>query len=170
MSAADNDDIIIAGQLGGPYGVRGWIKVVSHTDTKENLLSMLPWMLKIKGNWQACDVEDAKVHGKGLIAKIKGIDSPEQAKTFVNTPLAIYASQLPELGDDEYYWQDLIGLHVYNEQDQYFGTIKTLIETGANDVMQVMGDRERLIPYIDDVVLGVDLCEGRMQVAWDADF
>lgn len=170
MQSPQSDDIIVAGQLGGSYGVKGWIKIISHTNPKENLLALAPWWLNIQGHWQLYDVEDIKLHGKGIIAKLKGVESPEQAKLLTHVKLGVAAESLPELEEGEYYWRDLIGLQVVNAEGVSFGRIKQLIETGANDVMQVEGDKERLLPYIDDVVLDVDLQKGLMIVLWDADF
>ena len=71
----------------------------------------------------------------------------------------------------EYYWMDLIGLSVETQQGDLLGTIKQIMETGANDVLVVHGDRERLIPYIQDrVIKQIDLDNGLMTVDWDADF
>lgn len=83
---------------------------------------------------------------------------------------------MPDLTEDEYYWYQLVGLKVINQDEQLFGTVDHLLETGANDVMVVkpcvgsLDDRERLLPYTGQCVLKVDLAAGEMRVEWDADF
>ena len=79
-------------------------------------------------------------------------------------------SALPAAEIDEYYWSQLIGLQVKNIQGIEFGEVIDLIDTGANDVLVVMGDRERLIPFTEFAVIEVDLDGGKLKVDWDADF
>jgi len=80
-------------------------------------------------------------------------------------------SALPAAGEDEYYWSDLEGLRVETLEGVDLGTVDHLIETGANDVLIVRGDRERLIPFLrPSVVREIDLVAARIRVAWDPDF
>ena len=161
---------LVVGNVGGPFGVRGWVKVISHTDPRENLFNYTPWLLKIGREWQTVELEDGRPQGKGLVAKLADIDDCDQATTLANVQIAIYEDQLPELAEDEFYWRDLIGLEVVNQDGVSFGKVKKLIETGANDVLEVHGERERLLPYIDQVIQKVDLVARRIDVDWDADF
>jgi 16S rRNA processing protein RimM len=78
---------------------------------------------------------------------------------------------LPEIDKDEYYWADLVGLQVFNSDGSDLGIIDHILETGANDVLVVKGDRERLIPFLQQqTVLEIDCDKGIMTVDWDADF
>lgn len=166
---SDNEKIVV-GKLGGPHGVRGWIKVLSHTDPRENIFAYNPWWLNVQGEWKAFEVENAREQGKGLVVKLADIDYRDQAQTLLHCQIAVNENQLPELDEGEYYWRDLIGLEVFNQDELSFGKVERLLETGANDVLIVKGDRERLVPYIDQVVLKVDLDAKRIDVDWDADF
>ncbi len=158
------------GKFGGPHGVHGWIKVLSYTDPRENIFSYTPWQVNIDKQWQSVELIDGKAQGKGYIVRLAGIDSPEQAQSLTHCKIAVYADQLPALDEGEYYWRKLIGLDVFNRDGTCFGSVRGLIETGANDVLKVVGERERLLPYIDSVVLAVDVANGRIDVDWDADF
>ncbi|MDF2530149.1 MAG: rimM, partial [Gammaproteobacteria bacterium] len=91
------------------------------------------------------------------------------AKRYVNAELAIARDELAEL-QSGYYWTDLEGLKVVNTKGIEFGIVDYLLETGANDVLVVKGESERLIPYIKQVVQKVDLVQGIIVVDWDADF
>jgi 16S rRNA processing protein RimM len=85
--------------------------------------------------------------------------------------IAVEREQLPETGPEEYYWTDLEGLSVVCQDGTELGRIDHLMETGANDVLVVIGERERLIPYIPgQVIKSVDLENGRMVVDWDPEF
>jgi 16S rRNA processing protein RimM len=83
----------------------------------------------------------------------------------------ILQEQLPPLENDEYYWSDLIGMQVKSMQAETLGTVDSMMETGASDVMVVKGDRERLIPFVmKDIVQEIDLVKKQMIVDWQADY
>lgn len=171
------DDWVIVGKLLGPFGVKGWIKLYSHTRPTDNIKRYNPLWIKREGGWQQIHIERVQRHGKGLVAKLEGCDAPEQVPAFSGCELAVKREQLPELEKDEYYWSDLIKLAVYTKEGVCLGQVDYVFETGANDVLAVvptaesLDDRERLLPYLwESVVLKVDLSAGRILVDWDADF
>ena len=84
--------------------------------------------------------------------------------------IAVPRARFPNTQPNEYYWTDLIGLDVVNGAGRNFGQIIRILETGANDVLVVQGERERLVPFIADVIGGVDLEAGVIRVNWDADY
>ena len=89
----------------------------------------------------------------------------------MGSEIGISRDQLPDTAPGEYYWGDLQGLEVLTGDGESLGTVDHLIETGANDVLVVKGDRERLIPFVlQQVVTRVDLDAGTIQVDWDKDF
>ena len=163
---------VIVGQVAGVFGVKGWIKVRSHTAPYDNILNYSPWYLKQDGHWQAYELVSGQKHSKGLIAQLKGCDDRDVAAGLVGQEIAISREQLPETGEGEYYWSDLIGLEVKNRQGELLGKVVQLMETGANDVLVVKGERgETLIPYvIGHYVLSVDLSAGCIEVDWEQDY
>jgi len=162
----------IIGRIGGPYGVRGWLKIESYTRPIENIFTYLPWLMKVGTNWQQVEIEEYQQRDSGrLLIKIAGIDTPEDAREFNRCDLAVSAEQLPTLTEGEYYWRDLIGLEVRNQEGINLGEIAHIIETGANDVMVIKNLAENgtktLIPLIMDVfVKQVDLTANTMLVEW----
>lgn len=168
--APNEDKHVIVGRFGSSYGVRGWIKVISFTDPKENILAYQPWFVNYQGNYQQIHITGGKEHGQFIIVKFAECDDPETAKTFTNVLILVPRAQLSKPTQGHYYWADLEGLTVINKQQETLGIIDHLFATGANDVIVVKGDKERLIPYIKDVVLNVDLDTKVMRVDWDADF
>lgn len=163
-------DRVIVGRFGSPFGVRGWIKIYSYTDPIENILKYPHWQIEINSTWQPVLIESIKKQAKGIIAKIKDYESPEEVRTFTNHSIAIYRHELPALPHDEYYWSDLTGLKVLTTTGTELGLVDSLLETGANDVFVVKGDRTRLIPYTTQVVIKIDLNEKTIVVDWDPDF
>jgi 16S rRNA processing protein RimM len=145
--------------------------VVSYTTPVDNLLDYLPWYLARDRHWQPANVVEARRHGKGLVARLTGCDDRDAAALLKGLSIGIRREQLPEAGDNEYYWHDLVGLQVQTTQGMALGTVDHLLETGANDVLVVHGERERLIPFIQgQVVVSIDLDAGVIQVDWDPEF
>ncbi|MFL6621031.1 MAG: ribosome maturation factor RimM [Sulfurifustis sp.] len=156
------------GRIAGLFGVRGWIKVYSHTRPRESILSYSPWLIERDGNWQTFEVAEGHAHGKGVIARLEGCEDRDAAARLVGGQIHISMSQLPAAGKNEYYWAELEGLRVVNTTGTELGRVSHLFETGANDVMVVRGDRERLIPFAATVVQRVDRAAGVIYVDWDA--
>jgi len=112
-------------------------------------------------------VREAKLHSGTLLAKLEGIESPEAARKFKGRAVAI---PRPEAGEGRYYWTDLLGLAVVNGQGVVLGVVKAMSSNGAHDVMEVSGDRTRLLPFVPAYVTKVDLRAKRIDVDWQADW
>ena len=159
------------GRISGLYGVKGWLKVFSHTAPRENILAYSPWFLYRDGQWEAYEIEAGRRHGKGVVARLAGVEDRDAAVTLTGADIAIAREQLGDLEAGEYYWTDLEGLEVVATDGTVLGIIDHLFETGANDVMVVKGDRERLVPFIrPGVVREVNFTTRRVVVDWDPDF
>jgi len=164
------DETIHVGHIIGAQGVKGWIKVFSDTSPRENILSYSPWQIEMGDRLQTVEIS-GRLQGKNVLAKLAGVEDREQAIELAGTKIYILAGQLPKLDEGEYYWSDLIGLEVESLQAEPLGIIETMMETGANDVMVIQGDRERLIPFVmNDVVRNVDLANKRVIVDWKPDY
>ena len=170
--AENGNEYIVIGRITGIYGVRGWVKIFSHTQPRENILSYATWYLKEQGAWATCELETGRVHGKGVVAKLKGCDDRDAAAALMGNTIAIRREQLPQAAADEYYWADLIGLKVVTPEGVELGVVDSLLETGANDVLVVMQDgMERLIPFVQGrFIKGIDLASGVITVDWDPEF
>ena len=170
MAVENSAEQIVVGRIGGLFGVRGWVKVFSYTEPRDNILGYSPWQLLIGGQWVKVKPLDGRIHGKGLVARLEGYDDRDAAATLLGCDVAIDRSQLPAAGTGEIYWADLVGLRVVTLEGIELGVVDHLFETGANDVVVVKGERERLLPYIDQVVHEVDLAGRVMRVDWDPEF
>lgn len=159
------------GRVSGAYGVRGWLRVRSDCEPAEQLLGYSPWQLKTAEGWRSHVLEGGKSHGAGLVVKLAEVDDREDARALAGADIAVDRSQLPALEEGEHYWSDLIGLAVVTVNGEALGRVTGLLATGANDVLVVAGDRERLVPFIDgQVVVEVDCRAGRIEVDWDPAF
>lgn len=168
----DSERFVTLGHVAGVYGVRGWLRIHSETSPRENIVNYSPWYLLCAGRWTPWAVEHGKRHGKGMVIKLVGCDDRDVAGGLVGFEIGVKRCQLAdELTSDEYYWTDLEGMRVVNKQGIDLGQVERLLETGANDVLVVRGDRERLIPFLrEQVVLDVDMVAGKIEVDWDPEF
>ncbi len=161
---------VVLGRITGLFGVRGWVKVYSYTEPREAVLEYDRWLLSDKDDWREATVAEGQRHGKTVIARIEGCVDRDQAAALIGTNIAVPRGALPETGKGQFYWSDLEGLRVVHRDGAELGRVVCLLETGANDVMVVEGERERLIPFVmDKVVLGVDLDKGEIEVDWEWD-
>jgi 16S rRNA processing protein RimM len=161
---------VVLGRISGLFGVRGWVKVFSYTEPREAVLKYKGLLLGRNGDWQPIKVAEGQRHGKTVILRLEGVDDRDQAAALIGTEIGAMRSELPEPEDGHYYWLDLIGLKVVHRDGTELGTIKDMLETGANDVMVVEGEQERLIPFIKGrIVINVDLNEKQVDVDWEWD-
>lgn len=172
-----NSDWVVLGEIGRVHGLKGWLKLISFTSPMENILEYSQFHAVLGGRARRLEIDAHRLSNKALLVHFKGYDDPESARELTGIELAIDDAELPQLDSGEYYWHQLEGLAVVNQQGQRFGSVSHLIETGANDVLVVAADsesideRERLIPYLmDSVISEVDLENGTIRVEWEADY
>ncbi|NOT11429.1 MAG: ribosome maturation factor RimM [Methylococcaceae bacterium] len=162
---------VTVGKVSGTFGIKGWVKVFSYTDPRENILNYSPWLLKKGIESKTLEVLSGKLQGKSIVAQLDGIADRDQAIALLGWDVLILKDQLPATRSGEYYWSDLIGLQVETLQGVTLGVVDSLLETGANDVLIVHGERERAIPFIQgQTVLEIDLQQGKIKVDWDPEF
>jgi len=157
------------GYISAVHGIKGWVKVHSWTKPMESIFKYQPWLLG--ENRKPVKIIDGRKQGKGLAALLPGYDDREQAVSLVGQQIFVGRDQLPPTEEGEYYWFDLVGLEVHTTNGEVLGQVDRMMETGANDVLVIRGDRERLVPFIQgQYVKRVDLETGQMTVDWDPDF
>lgn len=166
--------MIVLGRIVAPFGVNGWLRVHPFGDDPETWRKMPQWWLSAdvdapQASWKAHGLEGLKRHGDGVVAKLAGIGDRDAAEALGSVFFGAPREALPPPVSDEYYWADLVGLGVVNVQDEPLGRVKSLIETGANAVLVVVdGERERLLPFVEQVVMAVDVAGGMIRVDWDS--
>jgi 16S rRNA processing protein RimM len=162
--------MVVMGRVAGAFGIKGWIKVQPYTEATDGLLDYPVWWLARDGEWEEGKVVEGAIHGRALIAKLEGCDDRDAAARLRGRDVAIPRSALPAKAEGEFYWNELIGLNVVSRDGVALGRVTGLLETGANPVLVVGGDRERLIPFVGAVVVSVDAAGGQLTVDWGTDF
>ena len=170
---------LVVGLITAVFGVRGWVKVHAYTEKVETLCSYQPWLIDTPAGVKPIQIDEWRRHGESLVAHIAGIDDRDIAQTWCGNDILVEKDKLPELKSDDYYWHQLEGLSVvshYEGEQIRLGTVKSLLETGANDVLVIKGDaesidrEERLIPYVDQFVTSISMVDRRIDVIWDPAF
>jgi len=179
---------IVLGRITGVYGLKGWVKVFSYTDPMESIVDYSSWYIRPEAGhaksrqsspWTKVKLKAGKRHAKTVIAKLEHCNDCDEAQAYIGSEISIDQDQFEALKDkNAYYWQDLIGLRVVNQQNIELGVVTTLLETGANDVLVVTSEegaeteiKERLIPWtLQQAIIAVDLERGVIEVDWDPDF
>jgi 16S rRNA processing protein RimM len=164
-----NNERLIVGQINGIFGVKGWVKIFSHTDPRDNIFNYSPWQIHVKGEWKEVKVEEFQKHagGKALVAKLENIHDRDVAREFMGCEISILRSQLSQ-DDDEYFWIDLIGCEVTNQDGIVLGEVTDLVETGAHDVLRVKGEYGDLIPFVmDEFIVSIDKNTKKIRVNWE---
>ncbi len=160
----------MVGKINGLFGTQGWVKVFSHTHPRKNILSYQPWHIKINNQWQTLEAKRSREQGKTIIAQIANINDSDQARSLIGINIYIDKSQLPKLPKEQHYWEDLIGLNVINQENIALGRVSSLVDTGANHVLVVNGEKEHWVPYIEPFLIQIDIDNGQILVDWDEDF
>ena len=166
-------EIVVLGRLADPYGIRGWLRLHPFGDDPLAWADMPVWWIGREGGpWREVGLKGLKAHGDGIVVLLDEVPDRTAAEALKGTLVGAPRDMLPPPADDEFYWGDLVGLVVVNEADETLGTVAGLIETGANDVLRVVaGDgTERLLPFVEAVVLAVEKEAGRIRVAWGSDW
>lgn len=177
-ASLDNDGkLVVLGQFGKIHGLKGWLKLNSFTSPLENILDYPQLSAVIDRKRTTLKIDQFRRQAKGLLVHVDGYDDPESARRLTGVELWVRTDTMPELTDGEFYWHQLLGMRVVNQQAELFGQVTKLMETGANDVLVItptedsLDDRERLVPYlVDTVIVAVDLDGKTITVNWGADY
>jgi len=162
--------VVVVGRFGAPHGVKGWLSVSSYTQPLDNILAYRPWLVEQQGRWRELRIVGTRPNGRRFLVAVDGVVDRNAAQQLVGCQIGVPEAALPAVGEGEYYWKDLIGLDVVNEQGLHIGRVQELFETPANDVIVVRdGASEVLIPFVASVVKRVDIAAGKMLVDWQHD-
>lgn len=160
------EDTLQVGIITSPHGVRGEVKVYPTTDDVRRFKRLKEVILDTGKERINLEIESVKFFKNLVILKFKGIDNINDVERYRQKSLYVTRKNAVRLSRDEYFIADLIGLSVQNENGDNIGTMKDVMETGANDVYVIgMNDgRELLLPAIKQCVLEVDVEAGYIKV------
>ena len=152
-----SEDKITVGKLGKVRGLDGTLKIIPLTDF-ENRFDNLE---KIFVGEKLFQVESVNYIGREIFIKFFGIDDREVAKTLTNKLLKVDRKDVAPLDEGEFYTFDIIGCEVF-DGEKFFGKVAEVLKTGSNDVFQVVGEKEILIPALKSVVKKIDVAEKKI--------
>lgn len=162
---------VVVGRFGRPQGLKGLVRVISFTEPANNIIDYMPWHVSIQGQWQPIKISAVESHTKFILVQVDGYQQREQLGLLTNCEIGIQSQQLPTLSNDEFYWHDLIGMQVINQEEKILGTVTDLLATGSNDVLVVTGEKRHLVPYLlDDFIVRIDTSTRTIYVNWDTEF
>ncbi len=168
--------MVVLGRIVDAYGLRGWLRIHPFGDDPESWGSMESWYLNrdsdAEEGWKSYPLLELKAHGDGYVARLGGVDDRTAAEALRGIYFGAPRESLPQGEEDEYYWDDLVGLEVQNGEGVSLGRVEELMQGVANDILRVKDGAgiERLLPFVDAVVKEVDVAAGRMLVEWGADW
>ena len=169
MSGSQN--WVAMGYIKGAFGVKGWVKVHAGTEYADSLLDYPEWRLTKGGNVQIAEIEAGKVAGDELQVKFAHINDRDEAALLRGYIIEIARENFAETEEDEYYWTDLVGMTVVNKEGITLGTVKNLMETGANDVLVIQGtDKQILIPFVSNYIETVNHDSKTITADWGLDY
>ena len=128
---------VVLGRVLGAFGIQGWIRVKPFTESFDGLVEQPSWTLVRMGVEREVVVEEWKVHGAFLLARVKGLHDRNEAEACRGADVTVLRESLPKADEGEYYWSDLIGLSVRNERGVDLGVVAGLIAAPAHDVLRV---------------------------------
>ena len=156
---SQSEDKIIIGKLGKTRGLDGTLKIIPLTDFE----GRFDELKKIFVGGKIMSVEKVKHIGGEIFIKFFGVDNREFAKTFTNKFLTVEKKDAAPLEDGEFYTFDIIGCEVF-DGEKFVGKVENVLKTGSNDVFQVKGEREILIPALKSVVKKIDIANKKISI------
>lgn len=156
----DAGEFILIGKIAKPHGVRGEIKVYPYSGQPENFSDYRSiWLAGDDGTRDLLPVaiEKRRVQGKFALLKLAGCSTREDAENLTGKEVWLARTELPELGNSEYYWLELVGKKVATEDGLELGKVTAVFETGAHDILHVDSKNgEYLIPFHEDFIVSLD--------------
>lgn len=156
------------GKIVNTHSLKGEVKVISSTDFEEERFKKGSKLLITRGNQLIREVvvQSYRNHKNFLLVKFEGIDSVEEAEKLKNLQIKIDSDEVGELEENEFYFHQIIGCEVFDENDKNLGEIIDILTPGANDVWVIKGEngREILIQYIEDVVKKIDITSKKVNI------
>lgn len=160
------EDFFKIGIITSTHGLKGEVKVFPTTDDAGRFKRLKEVILDTGKERIDLEIEAVRFFKKLVILKFRGIDDISEAEKYRRASLFVTRQNAVRLGKDEYFVADLTGLRVQNEDGSEIGTLRDVLETGANDVyvIDLKDGRELLLPAIKQCVLAVDVEAGFIKI------
>lgn len=167
----DTQKWVAMGYIKGIFGIKGWVKVSANTEYSDSLLDYPEWQLVKDGQKRTVAVESGKLSGGELQVKFEGIDDRNVAHELRGYTIEVPREAFAPVEEGEYYWTDLVGMAVTNQEGISLGIVENLMETGVHDVLVVDGDYgKKLIPFVSNYIGSVNMEVRTILVDWGLDY
>ena len=156
---------MLLGEIGRPQGLQGEVRIRSFTAEPAAIADYGP--LEDETGMRLFEIESLRVTAKALTARLKGVESRDQAEALTGTKLFVPRSRLPEREEDEWYHSDLIGLAALAPDGAAIGTVIAVHNFGAGDLLEIGprgGGATVLMPFTRETVPEVDVEGGWLKV------
>jgi len=161
----DKEELITIGRVLKEWGLKGELLILPLTYDNRRFSELSEVVIKHKDLTERKKLRSVKPHKHNLLIGIEGCSTPEDAKKYSSALMQIERSTSPKLPEGAYYHYQIIGIDVYTIDGCHLGQVKSIFETGSNDVYVVAGDeKEYLIPAIKEVIQEIDLEANKMIV------
>ena len=157
---------MLLGEIGRPQGLQGEVRIRSFTAEPAAIADYGP--LEDEAGMRLFEIESLRITAKALTARLKGVESRDQAEALTGTKLYVPRSRLPEREEDEWYHSDLIGLAALNADGATIGTVIAVHNFGAGDLLEIGppgGGATVLMPFTRETVPEVDVEGGWLRIA-----
>ena len=160
------EELLQVGVISSTHGVRGEVKVFTTTDDVKRFKRLKNVILDTGKEHLSLEIEGVKFFKQFAILKFKGIDNINDIEKYKGKSLLVDRANAVRLRKNEYFIVDLIGIEVFTEDGEFFGTMKDVLETGANDVYIIDSEKhgEVLVPAIKQCILDVDIENRKMTI------
>lgn len=158
---------VLVAKVTKPHGIKGEIKVYSYSDDPESfeVYNSLVFVDTVSGSAQEIKLSRSRVQGSSAVLILAGVSNRNDAEDLVNCEVWVAEDQLPELADDEFYWNDYKGMDVYTDKGFHLGQVVSLMATGAHDILVVSGrGHEYMIPVKEEFLVEVNDAEGKIVI------
>jgi 16S rRNA processing protein RimM len=162
--------VVVLGTIAGTFGVKGWVKIKSYTEPLDNILDYEAWLIGRADAWAPIEVQEVRVTDKGVLAKLEGLESPEEARLKVGLEIGVWRSQMPPPEPGEYYLSDLEGIDAFSPDGERLGRVDHFRSTPGGTIVVVKGEQEHWIPFVKDRIVKVELDAARVVLDWSADW
>lgn len=156
------EDLLQVGIIANTHGIKGEVKVFPTTDDNNRFKKLKSVKLDTGKELLDLEVEGVKFFKQMVILKFRGISSINDIEKYKGRPLLVTRDQAVKLEEGEFFITDLVGLKVCLEDGSSFGTLRDVLQTGANDVYVVdsVEHGEVLVPAIKECILDIQLEQG----------
>ncbi|ETR74138.1 MAG: 16S rRNA processing protein RimM [Candidatus Magnetoglobus multicellularis str. Araruama] len=160
-----DERFLLAGKVIGVHGIQGAVKFKSFVDEKL-LTPDNPLFYRSRDrNFHRISILSIKPYKRNFLITLEGISDRTQATTLVGIDIFIQRNVLPDLDSDTFYWFEIQGLEVIDTSGHHCGVIRSIIETGSNDVYVIeKNGEEYLIPAIESAVINIDIQKKQMVI------